>query len=48
MIQHNDHDRIAIIGVLLFCDDDDDLSQIVIFAVARHQQHGVGGLRLSL
>ena len=33
-------------GVRLFCADGADLSQIVIFPVTRHQQHGIEDLRM--
>ena len=33
-------------GVRLFCADGADLSQIVIFPVTRHQQHGIEDLRI--
>lgn len=33
-------------GVRLFCDDGRDLSQIVIFPVSKHQQHGIEDLRM--
>jgi predicted GH43/DUF377 family glycosyl hydrolase len=33
-------------GVRLFCADGGDLSQVVIFPITRHQQHGIEDLRL--
>lgn len=33
-------------GVRLFCEDGNDLSQIVIFPVTPHQQHGIEDLRM--
>ena len=33
-------------GVRLFCADGDDLSQVVIFPITRHQQHGIEDLRM--
>ncbi len=33
-------------GIRLFCAEGEDLSQIVIFPVTRHQQHGIEDLRL--
>jgi predicted GH43/DUF377 family glycosyl hydrolase len=33
-------------GVRLFCADGGDLSQVVIFPVTRHQQHGIEDLRM--
>ncbi len=33
-------------GVRLFCEDGRDLSQIVIFPITKHQQHGIEDLRM--